>query len=311
MSDSLNLRSLLPPNATELEQALEVSMDYPLNPEAVKAYPIDLSSCSPALFSRYQLGELIPWLSEDNWPSPGEALHGQRCRGTPKALRLALGWLNLTDIVIEDDLKNRHFAEYQCGVNAAVLSDHTIKRLIGLSDWASPVRSRCRRIYNNGYDYRYFVLSDSPWGDPLSEDSGVTFMTDDDSDKSVLENKNDHGKKSAIKKSHTNTQASPAKKSLTVSFGRAHHADINIPYWMSDHHASHTGFTVSFNDDQRLDAGRLDAPARVFSQRMLFSTQERERVVEVPANCVAGSWHHDFILTHQQTLKSGAHGQSH
>nr|BDD44934.1 hypothetical protein 12 [Coxiellaceae bacterium] len=300
LREAVNPPSLLPPNATELEQSLEAALDYPPDPDAVKQTPVDLSSSSPALLARYQLGELTQWLAESALPTLQQALACQRLKGTPEALRLALGWLRLTDVVIEDDLTSRHFAEYQCGIRDRVLSADAIWRITGLLAWAAPARSHCRRLYNTGYDNRYFVPSESGWGNALSDDSGVAFtlaMTGVDNSKA-------NNKKS---------QATKSLKSLTVSFGRSFYQKITVTAKTGGFLSRSRFFTASTHADQQLDFMKLDTHESILSHRMILGAQERVRVVDVPVHCVAGGWHSDFFSVTENTNKNrgNSHGNLH
>ncbi len=272
--------SLLPPNATELERCLEASMDYPLNVAVMKPHPCDLSTSSAELFDRYQLGELTQWLSDSALPPLEEALACQRIKGTPQALRLVLGWLGIHAITVEDNLRGSHFAEYQIGVNDAVVSGDTLNSLMGLSHFAIPIRSRCRRIYNGAYDHRYLVLSESPDGGRLSDDSGMAVTLYD---------------KTPEKMPLSQPYSTPL--TVTVSFGRAYWGEVTLDSVAVAYSSTDSLGSASVNSAQSLDGNPLATQASLFFPRMIVSTQERGRVVQVLVDCVAGGWHHDFFTT--------------
>lgn len=280
----MDFQSVLPPNATVLERALEKSMNYNLNSNVIKTDANQLTNSSPDLLTAYALGFLKDCLTSNEWPTLQEGLEFLRTRGTPHALRLALGWLGITDITLEEGLGGYHFAEFQLG-QARVLPDDVLNCLLKLVKMAIPIRSRCRRIYNAVNDQRYYVLSHSSEG-LLSDDSGVKILASNKRNTKV------------IKKEGTeeNTEV------ITISFGRILQHGIDLtPTVLSNHCAAHSFFSA-IDDPAYLDCNELDAENGIFSPRTIFSSQDRERVGQVPFFIVAGVWHLDFSSSSTNVL---------
>lgn len=170
--------TLLPTNATRLERALDLaSAAEPRVADGLRAVSraklTDIpDALIPWLLWEYGLGELLPYL-----PDPRVAIRDgvlwQRIRGTPRSLQIAYSWRGLERVVVEEEEIGRAFAEFQIGTGA-VPSPRAVDDLIVLSRLAAPIRSQLSRLYH-GYDVRHFVLSESAWGDLLSNYSGVLY----------------------------------------------------------------------------------------------------------------------------------------
>jgi hypothetical protein len=126
------------------------------------------------LIYEYGLGEILPYLGNNQRRAIADGVLWQRIRGTPEAVRIALTWINLTGVIEESEGGSARWAEYQLGLSAPTSGDQIIDDIVGVTRISSPVRSRLQRIYA-GYDFRRFVLDDSKLSDGgiLSDHSGV------------------------------------------------------------------------------------------------------------------------------------------
>ncbi len=63
----------------------------------------------------------IPSITAAVVPDPRRAIQDgvrfQRIRGTPDSLRMALKWVNVEDVQIEEEPPGKHFAEFQVGIH--------------------------------------------------------------------------------------------------------------------------------------------------------------------------------------------------
>lgn len=169
--------SLLPPSGSPQEQALADAIDYGINPRVIRGFkfaPTD--SVLPWLIWEYGLGEILAWV-----PDPRQAIQDgvrfQRIRGTPASLRMALKWMNIENIYIEEEPPGKHFAEFQVGIHD-VPNDFFVDNVVALAKLSAPARSRLMRMYNDRYDIRRFMLDQSDWGSLLSDYSGVRLTPD-------------------------------------------------------------------------------------------------------------------------------------
>jgi len=154
--------SILPPNATPLEGALEgaTAVDVRLGSvvEAIKtAKLVDLpEDWLPWLAWEYGLAEILPYV-----PDPRTAiqvgLRFQRMRGTPAGLRLALSWVGEHDPIIEETPPGPQFATYQVDPGY-VPSRQQVRDIVAVAALAAPARSRLVRLYH-GCDIRPLRLS--------------------------------------------------------------------------------------------------------------------------------------------------------
>lgn len=173
----MTTNTLLPPNATPQELALEQAMrpgeDVLAGIELIrsaKENPPD--DWLYWLVWEYGLEELLPYL-----PDPRIALERglqwQRIRGTPASVRLALSWLDLEATIEETDPLRVHWYEYQLNPGK-VPSRAELENLVGLARLSAPVGTRLARVFY-GYDYRRGVYDYSRWSDGslYSDDSGI------------------------------------------------------------------------------------------------------------------------------------------
>ena len=171
---------LLPPNATQLERDLSRSTSslqraggpVPIIRTAKRTNIPD--SVVPWLIYEYGLGEILPYLGNNQRRAIEEGLLWQRIRGTPEAVRIALNWIAIEGLIEESEGGTARWAEYQLELPAATQGEQIIDNIAGVCRISSPVRSRLQRIYAV-YDFRRFVLDDSLLSDGgmLSDHSGV------------------------------------------------------------------------------------------------------------------------------------------
>ena len=131
-------------------------------------------SVVPWLIYEYGLGEILPYLGNNQRQAIAEGVLWQRIRGTPEAVRIALSWIGVTGLIDESEGGSAKWAEYQLGLSAGTTGEQIIDDIVGVTRISSPVRSRLQRIYAV-YDFRRFVLDDSLLSDGgmLSDHSGV------------------------------------------------------------------------------------------------------------------------------------------
>lgn len=174
MSDN----SLLPDNASELEQ--DVASLFDANGDINKATTalrtaklVDLpDSYLPWLLQEYGLEDVNPWVL-DLRETIRTGVQWQRIRGTPKSLNLALSWVSFTAKQVEEEETGQRFYEFQIELDNVPVNPDLINSIDILADLSSPLRSRLSRLYNDVNDIRRFKLSESSWGDLLSDYSGV------------------------------------------------------------------------------------------------------------------------------------------
>lgn len=170
----MTIETLLPPNATATERALEEA----LRPGADVVDAIDrirTAKESPPddwllwLVWEYGLEGLLPYLN-----SPRDAVEKgvlwQSIRGTPESLRLALSWINVDAEIIEGGAGRANWFNYQINPGR-VPTDEEIAKIVGLANLSAPVGTRLSRL-TYGYDRGPFILDRSKWGDILSGASG-------------------------------------------------------------------------------------------------------------------------------------------
>ncbi|MDI6836121.1 MAG: phage tail protein [Rhizobiaceae bacterium] len=170
---------LLPDNRTILEEALAVATDpVPLASgtiESARGYryarPLN-ASVAPWLVYEYGLGPISDYFATiEQLIDLGRAW--QRIRGTPNALKTALGWIGYVAPVVEDQVTGRRrWHLYQIGMGALPGADESrrladAEHLAGISD---PARSEMFRGYH-GYDVRAMVWGGKRFGDALLGDS--------------------------------------------------------------------------------------------------------------------------------------------
>lgn len=171
---------LLPPNATTLERDFSrstsslqrVGSPVPIIRTAKRVNIPD--SVLPWLIYEYGLGEILQYLGDNQRRAIAEGVLWQRIRGTPEAVRIALGWIGVEGLIDESEGGSARWAEYQLGLSAGTTGEQIIDDIVGVTRISSPVRSRLQRIYAV-YDFRRFVLDDTLLSDGgmLSDHSGV------------------------------------------------------------------------------------------------------------------------------------------
>jgi hypothetical protein len=166
--------SLLPSNATPLELSIEKSFAWMFEPDDIRGFKFK-TEVIPYLFDdlvyEYGLQEVQLWIT-DSSEVLREGLLFQRLRGTPAAMKMALKWTGLEDVIIEEEPYGEHFAEFQLGLEGLPY-DLSIDAIKALADMAKPVRARLTRLYNSLYDRRHLILDQCEYGDFLSDYSGL------------------------------------------------------------------------------------------------------------------------------------------
>ena len=168
---------LLPPSSSPQEQALVDAISFRVDPSKIRGFKFSpTDSVLPWLIHEYGLGEILAWV-----PDPRRAIQDgvvfQRIRGTPASLRMALKWVNIENIYIEEEPPGKHFAEFQVGIHD-VPNDFFVDNVVALARLSAPARSRLMRMYNDRYDIRRFMLDNSEFGSLLSDYSGVKLSPD-------------------------------------------------------------------------------------------------------------------------------------
>lgn len=166
---------LLPPNATQLERdfsratssLVRTGPPVPIIRTAKRTNIPD--SVVPWLIYEYGLGEILPYLGNNQRLAITEGVLWQRIRGTPESVRVALSWIGVTGLIEESEGGSYRWAEYQLGLSAGTTGSAIIDNIVGIAGISSPVRSRLQRIYAV-YDIRQLVwdqglLDDGMWDD--------------------------------------------------------------------------------------------------------------------------------------------------
>lgn len=171
-------KTLLPPNATRFQRDLELvngitagTLEAVENIKTIKSDPpIQVLYW---LIWEYGLGELLPYIS-DLKLLINEGLNWQRLKGTPDSLKLALGWIGIDDMEIEEEVPGLYYYQFQLNLGN-IPSRWEVDNIINLSKLTAPVRSRLSRLYNEEYDRRRLVLSNGEFGQLLSDYSGYHY----------------------------------------------------------------------------------------------------------------------------------------
>jgi P2-related tail formation protein len=164
-------KSLLPPNSTVFEKAIENVVKLSVNTGLLKGFKFkDNSNILSYLVWEYNLNDVLEYVKDGDIIVDG--LVFQRTRGTKAAIKIAANWAGLNDVDIYEEPPSTHFYEFQIGVKNRQF-DFDIELLRNVISLAKPVRSRLSRVYNDIYDIRYFKLDDSEFGNILSDNSGV------------------------------------------------------------------------------------------------------------------------------------------
>lgn len=181
----MSLYDLLPSNATTLERDFSraiSSLDRvgPAGPAIRTAKRTEIpESVVPWLIYEYGLNELLPYLGNNQRRAIEEGVQWQRLRGTPQALKTALGWIGFQPLVEESETGTIRWAEFQLGLDQPPDDLGITDDLIGVSRLSAPVRSRLFRVYS-GYDHRRFLLDDHELsgGSWLGDHTGVYLRPD-------------------------------------------------------------------------------------------------------------------------------------
>jgi hypothetical protein len=181
----MSLYDLLPPNATTLERDFSRAVSSlervgPAVPTIRTAKRTNIpDGVVPWLIYEYGLNELLPYLGNNQRRAIEEGVQWQRLRGTPQALRTALGWIGFQPLVEESEAGTIRWAEFQLGLDQPPDDLEITDGLIGVSRLSAPVRSRLFRVYS-GYDHRRFLLDDHELsgGSWLCDHTGVYLRPD-------------------------------------------------------------------------------------------------------------------------------------
>lgn len=169
-------RTLLPPNATRLELKTEEAIRYDLDVTALSGFKLNAANSNLSLILSWEFSlSKIP--IEDLNERIKEGIKFHMYCGTLYALRMALGWYGLDNVIIEEEEPGAHFAEFQIGCDG-VPDINDIAKIVEIAELAAPLRSRLSRMYNDLWDIRRFILDSSPWGDLLSDHSGYKLNPD-------------------------------------------------------------------------------------------------------------------------------------
>lgn len=161
---------LLPPNATTLERDFSrvtsnLQRVGPPVPLIRTAKRVDIpDSVVPWLIYEYGLGEILPYLGNDQRLALRDGVLWQRIRGTPESVRVALSWIGIQGLIEEPEGGTTRWAEYMLGLSAATQGEEIIDRIAAVARISSPVRSRLSRIYAV-YDMRRAVYDQCAWDD--------------------------------------------------------------------------------------------------------------------------------------------------
>lgn len=173
------MTSLLPPNATAQELALEQAM---LPDAGVRAAIDKIRTAKEAppddwllfLVWEYGLEQLLPYFS-DLRELIAAGIPWQRIRGTPASLEMALSWIGSAGAATENEEPvGRHWFEFQIDPGAVPNGRQEIELVKQLAALSSPTGTHLARIYH-GYDVRRMIWSDGgKWDEHLYSDySGV------------------------------------------------------------------------------------------------------------------------------------------
>jgi hypothetical protein len=164
--------SLLPPNSTKFERAIEAAIKYAANVSFLFGFKFENTDpqLRLALAWEYSLAQVN---IDDFAERILKGLEFHRLRGTPISLRNALSWYGFDDIIIEEEPPGEHFAEFQIGIKE-IPNGFMPDPVISVAAFAAPLRSRLSRMYNELYDERCLVFDESFLDEGLlSDDSGI------------------------------------------------------------------------------------------------------------------------------------------
>lgn len=173
--------TLLPPNASKLEKAVESAIDYRVDVEVLAGFKFNDIACAASAWMKLALSweYSLSKVRIDNFADRiKQGVEFHRCCGTPYALKMAFSWYDFNNVIIEEEPPGEHFAEFQVGLSE-IPNGFEVDTIIDVAKMASPVRSRLSRMYNSLYDVRRFMLDDSKFGDILSDNSGIRLKDGD------------------------------------------------------------------------------------------------------------------------------------
>jgi len=265
---------LLPPNATPLErdfsratslfERLAYTSSQVFEPDVFEPDVFDDSrvvpnirtakrtdipdSVVPWLIYEYGLGEILPYLGNNQRRALADGVLWQRIRGTPESVRIALSWIGLTGLIEESEGGSARWAEYQLGLSAPTTGEQIIDDIVAVTRISSPVRSRLQRIYA-GYDFRRFVLDDSllSEGGILSDHSGVR----------------------------------PRPDWPQISYGQTHSALVAAATQLRSAHTDLVTVLARMSDQFVLSVSRLDEEWHTINHPSLLSDQEGNRAAYI------------------------------
>jgi P2-related tail formation protein len=242
----VSLYDLLPPNATALERDFSRAVSSlqraggPL-PIVRTAKRVDIpDSVLPWLIFEYGLGEILPYLGDNQRLALAEGVLWQRIRGTPDAVRIALGWIGVSGLIDESEAGSYRWAEYQLGLEEATSGEEIIDNIVGVSRISSPVRSRLQRIYAV-YDIRQLV-----WDQGLLDDG----MWDD----------------------HSGVRPNPNWPQ--ISYGKIHSSQVEENTTVTSAHTSCHATLVTVWNHFRLDQSIWDEDRDILNHPAIVTTQE-------------------------------------
>jgi hypothetical protein len=156
-------QSILAPNASPLMRALEAAM---LAPDAVWDAALRvgdvkrdvLDATLPFLVYEYGLEPVANWVP-DLRRLLVDGRRWQRVRGTPRAIELALGWIDVTPERIEEHASDRWWDLFQLGLQQPVTDQAALERIIALTRLSKPAHKDVIRVYNDVYDLRALKMN--------------------------------------------------------------------------------------------------------------------------------------------------------
>mgnify|MGYP006268242229 FL=1 len=237
---------LLPPNATQLERdfsratsnLVRTGSPVPIIRTAKRTNIPD--SVVPWLIYEYGLGEILPYLGNNQRLAIAEGVLWQRIRGTPESVRVALNWIGVSGLIEESEGGSYRWAEYQLGLFAGTTGSAIIDNIVGIAGISSPVRSRLQRIYAV-YDIRQLV-----WDQGLLDDG----MWDD----------------------HSGVRPNPDWPQ--ISYGQIHASLVAENTTVASTHTDVIGILVQLIDHFRLDHSVWDEDRDVINHPGLLTNQE-------------------------------------
>ena len=176
---------LLPSSSSQLERDLSLSSDLLSRleggpPKIRTGKRLDIQDdVIPWLILEYGLGELLPYIP-DQREAVREGVKWQRVRGTPAAVRTALGWIGFDALIEESEAGSIRWADFQLGLDQAPNGLQFTENVVQVSRLSSPVRSRLFRIYGGWFDFRRFKLDEHglSTGSWLCDHTGVYLEQD-------------------------------------------------------------------------------------------------------------------------------------